>query len=129
MTSGIHWKIFASVFTCFIAWDCHGSVNITKCTTLFQSLAPKITGMLLELSPAQLLLMLTSEDTLRSRVDEAVDVIMTNGRSVTVQLYSRMMKMSRIGILSDETKISMTLWVNHYCTIIFVCKIKLYSLI
>ena len=36
--------------------------------------------MLLELSPAQLLLMLTSEETLRQRVDEAVDIIMSHGR-------------------------------------------------
>ena len=47
---------------------------------LFQSLAPKITGMLLELSPAQLLVMLTSEDTLRQRVDEAVDICMQHNR-------------------------------------------------
>jgi E3 ubiquitin-protein ligase EDD1 len=45
-----------------------------------QSLAPKITGMLLELSPAQLLLMLTSEETLRQRVEEAVDLIQSPGR-------------------------------------------------
>jgi len=51
----------------------------------FKSLAPKITGMLLELSPAQLLLMLTSEETLRQRVDEAVDIIMSHGRSVINQ--------------------------------------------
>lgn len=49
-----------------------------------QSLAPKITGMLLELSPAQLLLMLTSEETLRQRVDEAVDIIMSHGRYVDI---------------------------------------------
>ncbi|XP_048590266.1 E3 ubiquitin-protein ligase UBR5-like isoform X2 [Nematostella vectensis] len=39
------------------------------------ALASRITGMLLELSPAQLLLLLASEDTLVQRVDEAVDVI------------------------------------------------------
>lgn len=42
--------------------------------------AQKITGMLLELSPAQLLLLLASEDTLRQRVDEAVDVINAHAR-------------------------------------------------
>ncbi|XP_053381871.1 E3 ubiquitin-protein ligase UBR5-like [Mercenaria mercenaria] len=42
------------------------------------ALAPKITGMLLELSPAQLLVMLTSEETLRQRVDEAVDICMSH---------------------------------------------------
>lgn len=35
--------------------------------------------MLLELSPAQLLLLLASEETLRSRVDEAVDLIYRSG--------------------------------------------------
>jgi E3 ubiquitin-protein ligase EDD1 len=35
----------------------------------------QITGMLLELTPAQLLLLLASEDSLRQRVDEAVEVI------------------------------------------------------
>uniref|UniRef100_A0AAQ6A6A3 Ubiquitin protein ligase E3 component n-recognin 5 n=1 Tax=Amphiprion ocellaris TaxID=80972 RepID=A0AAQ6A6A3_AMPOC len=35
--------------------------------------ASKITGMLLELSPAQLLLLLASEDSLRARVEEAMD--------------------------------------------------------
>ncbi|KAL4218424.1 E3 ubiquitin-protein ligase ubr5 [Mactra antiquata] len=44
------------------------------------ALAPKITGMLLELSPAQLLVMLTSEETLRQRVDEAVDICMSHNR-------------------------------------------------
>ncbi|XP_052763231.1 E3 ubiquitin-protein ligase UBR5-like isoform X2 [Mya arenaria] len=46
------------------------------------SLAPKITGMLLELSPAQLLVMLTSEETLRQRVDEAVDICMSHNREL-----------------------------------------------
>ena len=35
----------------------------------------QITGMLLELTSAQLLLLLASEDTLRQRVEEAVEVI------------------------------------------------------
>jgi hypothetical protein len=34
--------------------------------------------MLLELSPAQLIVMLTSEETLRQRVDEAVDICMSH---------------------------------------------------
>ena len=38
--------------------------------TLQPSLAGKITGMLLELSPAQLLLLLASEDSLRQKVEE-----------------------------------------------------------
>jgi E3 ubiquitin-protein ligase EDD1 len=44
------------------------------------SLASKITGMLLELTPAQLLTLFASEDTLRNKVDEAVDIILTHGR-------------------------------------------------
>ena len=31
MTSGIHWKIFATVFLCFTVGECHGSVNIGEC--------------------------------------------------------------------------------------------------
>ncbi|XP_039593140.1 E3 ubiquitin-protein ligase UBR5 isoform X5 [Polypterus senegalus] len=42
--------------------------------------ASKITGMLLELSPAQLLLLLASEDSLRARVDEAMELILAHGR-------------------------------------------------
>ncbi|XP_078331394.1 E3 ubiquitin-protein ligase UBR5-like isoform X2 [Crassostrea virginica] len=56
-----------------------------KVRALQPSLAPKITGMLLELSPAQLLLMLTSEETLRQRVDEAVDIIMSHGRELSAE--------------------------------------------
>lgn len=48
--------------------------------SLFQSLASKITGMLLELSPAQLLLLLASEDTLRQRVEEAVELLLVSGK-------------------------------------------------
>ena len=32
MTSGIHWKIFATVFLCLIAGEYHGSVNISICS-------------------------------------------------------------------------------------------------
>jgi len=39
------------------------------------ALAEKITGMLLELSPAQLLMLLASEDALRQKVDEAFELI------------------------------------------------------
>lgn len=46
----------------------------------FQAFASKITGMLLELSPAQLLLLLASEDSLRARVDEAMELIIAHGR-------------------------------------------------
>ena len=53
------------------------ALNSSLCSQL-QALAPKVTGMLLELSPAQLLVMLTSEETLRQRVDEAVDICMSH---------------------------------------------------
>ncbi|CAL4094503.1 unnamed protein product, partial [Meganyctiphanes norvegica] len=47
------------------------------------SLASKITGMLLELTHAQLLLLSASEDALRLKVDEAVDLILAQGRDHT----------------------------------------------
>lgn len=60
-------------------------------TTLFisnqvQAIRPnfagKITGMLLELSPAQLLMLLASEDALRQKVEEAVDLILNHGQEL-----------------------------------------------
>lgn len=42
---------------------------------LHPTFAGRITGMLLELSPAQLLLLLASEDSLRAKVEEAVEMI------------------------------------------------------
>lgn len=54
------------------------------------SLAPKITGMLLELPPPQLLILLASEDTLKQRVDEAVDVILTHTRDVPGEVLLEM---------------------------------------
>ena len=45
-----------------------------------QAFASKITGMLLELSPAQLLLLLASEDSLRARVEEAMELLIAHGR-------------------------------------------------
>ncbi|XP_014675920.1 PREDICTED: E3 ubiquitin-protein ligase UBR5-like [Priapulus caudatus] len=50
-----------------------------KVQALRPTLAGKITGMLLELSPAQLLLLLASEDSLMGRVEEAVEIIMSQG--------------------------------------------------
>lgn len=55
-------------------------VDILMLSTLNQNLASKITGMLLELGPPQLLALLTSEDQLRQRIDEAVELIMSQGR-------------------------------------------------
>ena len=54
--------------------------NYFPILSFFQSLASKITGMLLELSPAQLLLLLASEDTLRQRVEEAVELLLVSGK-------------------------------------------------
>ena len=45
-----------------------------------QAFASKITGMRLELSPAQLLLLLASEDSLRARVEEAMELLIAHGR-------------------------------------------------
>lgn len=52
-----------------------------KVRALQPALTPKITGMLLEMSPAQLLLLLASEESLRQKVDEAVDLIMAHSSS------------------------------------------------
>ena len=53
--------------------------------SLRPTLASKITGMLLELSPANLLLLLADEETLRERVEEAVDIILTSGTGTAAQ--------------------------------------------
>lgn len=50
------------------------------------SLASKITGMLLEQSAAQLLLLLASEDALREKVDEALEIIVSHGREAETLL-------------------------------------------
>lgn len=55
------------------------SLRVLLCFTA-QAFASKITGMLLELSPAQLLLLLASEDSLRARVEEAMELLITHGR-------------------------------------------------
>lgn len=44
------------------------------------ALAAKITGMLLELSPAQLLMLLASEDALRQKVEEAFELIRSHSQ-------------------------------------------------
>jgi E3 ubiquitin-protein ligase EDD1 len=51
-----------------------------KVQSIQPSLAAKITGMLLELGPPQLLALLASEEQLRQRIDEAMDIIMSQGR-------------------------------------------------
>lgn len=47
--------------------------------SLHPTFAGKITGMLLELSAAQLLLLLASEESLRAKVEEAVELILAHG--------------------------------------------------
>lgn len=47
------------------------------------NLAGKITGMLLELSAAQLLMLLASEEALRQRVEEAVSLISSSSEMET----------------------------------------------
>ncbi|CAK9828628.1 E3 ubiquitin-protein ligase hyd [Anthophora retusa] len=51
-----------------------------KVYTLQPALAAKITGMLLELSPAQLLMLLASEDALRQKVEEAFELIRSHSQ-------------------------------------------------
>lgn len=48
---------------------------------LHPTFAGRITGMLLELSPAQLLLLLASEDSLRTKVEEAVEMILAHSHT------------------------------------------------
>lgn len=50
-----------------------------KVHTLRPTFAGKITGMLLELTPAQLLMLLASEEALRQKVEEAVELILSHG--------------------------------------------------
>merc|ERR1719232_840394 len=48
-----------------------------RVSSIRPNMAGKITGMLLELTPAQLLMLLATEEALRQRVEEAVDIILT----------------------------------------------------
>ncbi|KAI4466436.1 e3 ubiquitin-protein ligase ubr5 [Holotrichia oblita] len=52
-----------------------------KVYNLHPTFAGRITGMLLELTPAQLLLLLASEDSLRSKVENAVEMILAHSHS------------------------------------------------
>ncbi|KAI4466430.1 e3 ubiquitin-protein ligase ubr5 [Holotrichia oblita] len=52
-----------------------------KVYNLHPTFAGRITGMLLELTPAQLLLLLASEDSLRSKVENAVEMIPAHSHS------------------------------------------------
>nr|XP_018904419.1 PREDICTED: E3 ubiquitin-protein ligase UBR5 isoform X3 [Bemisia tabaci] len=57
----------------------YGDRLYQKVHALRPSLAGRITGMLLELSPAQVLTMLSSDDELRQRVDDAMDILLHHG--------------------------------------------------
>lgn len=59
-----------------------------KVFALHPANAQKITGMLLELPPTQLLIILASEDTLRQKADEAMDVIIYRQRQEIGALIS-----------------------------------------
>ncbi|CAL1532111.1 unnamed protein product [Lymnaea stagnalis] len=58
-----------------------------KVRALKSGLAAKITGMLLELSPPQLVLLLASDESLRQRVDEAVEIISSHTREMNSDTF------------------------------------------
>ncbi|PSN30861.1 hypothetical protein C0J52_20667 [Blattella germanica] len=53
-----------------------------KVQLLRPTFASKITGMLLELTPAQLLMLLASEDALHLKVEEALEIILSHGQEI-----------------------------------------------
>ena len=55
-------------------------IFLLKIHALHPNNAPKITGMLLELPPTQLLMLLGSDETLRQKVNEAMDIILYRQR-------------------------------------------------
>ncbi|CAL1688637.1 unnamed protein product [Lasius platythorax] len=57
-----------------------------KVHALRPALAEKITGMLLELSPAQLLMLLASEEALRQKVEEAFELIHSHTQDLTSEM-------------------------------------------
>ncbi|CAG9865425.1 unnamed protein product [Phyllotreta striolata] len=59
----------------------YGDRLYPKVYNLHPTFAGRITGMLLELSPAQLLLLLATEDSLRAKVEEAVEMILAHTHS------------------------------------------------
>ncbi|CAG5118736.1 unnamed protein product, partial [Candidula unifasciata] len=72
-----------------------------KVRALRPSLAAKITGMLLELSPSQLVLLLASDESLRQRVDEAVEIITTHGREMSSDSF---LDLDIFNLSSDKSK-------------------------
>lgn len=55
--------------------------------SLHPTFAGKITGMLLELTPAQLLVLLASEDALRQKVREAMDLIVLHPSEAILGIF------------------------------------------
>lgn len=53
-----------------------------KVASLRPNMASKVTGMLLELSPAHLLVLLASEEALRSKVEEAVELVASHAQDL-----------------------------------------------
>ncbi|KAG7304392.1 hypothetical protein JYU34_011332 [Plutella xylostella] len=58
-----------------------------KVHSLHPTFAGKITGMLLELTPAQLLVLLASEDALRQKVREAMDLIVMHPSEAILEIH------------------------------------------
>lgn len=52
-----------------------------KVASLYPSNAPKITGMLLQLPPTTLLMLLGSDETFRQKTSEAMDILTANQKS------------------------------------------------
>jgi E3 ubiquitin-protein ligase EDD1 len=53
--------------------------NLIECSSYVSNAN---TGMLLELTPAQLLMLLASEDALRQKVEEAMELILSHGQEL-----------------------------------------------
>ena len=59
--------------------DRFGELLFPKITRLDEKLAPKITGMLLEMPDTEILILLSDEGALRDKVREATDVLRLHG--------------------------------------------------
>jgi hypothetical protein len=58
------------------------SFTCLQVQALRPTLATKVTGMLLELSPAHLLVLLASEEALRAKVEEAVELVAAHAQDL-----------------------------------------------
>lgn len=85
--------------------------------------AGKITGMLLELSPAQLLMLLASEDALRQKVEEAVDLILNHGQELASEAL-----LGKYYILSNKFFIRHFVYHNSCLTSNFLSDLDVFSL-